>query len=83
VDGLRPITQSTWQAFALPERERFVRHLQPYWDTHRHRVAPRVGRVLAEARASGQLHVFAGRLVSVSGAVRESTYDTLANGCLK
>jgi uncharacterized NAD(P)/FAD-binding protein YdhS len=68
VDGLRSVTQSTWQSLPLAERERFLRHVQPYWDTHRHRIAPGIGRLLAEARDSGQLHVFAGRVVGVNAA---------------
>jgi uncharacterized NAD(P)/FAD-binding protein YdhS len=68
VDGLRPVTQSIWQSFSPVERERFVRHVQPYWDTHRHRIAPRVGQLVAEARDADQLHVFAGRLVAANGA---------------
>jgi uncharacterized NAD(P)/FAD-binding protein YdhS len=68
VDGLRPVTQSTWQALPLAERERFVRHLQPYWDTHRHRIAPRIGRLICDARQSGQLTVVAGRLLGVDGS---------------
>ncbi len=63
LDGLRPATQQLWRGLSAAERERFLRHVVPYWDTHRHRIAPEVGRVLAEAQASGQLQVWAGRLL--------------------
>jgi uncharacterized NAD(P)/FAD-binding protein YdhS len=65
IDGLRPVTQSTWQSASAGERARFLRHVQPYWDTHRHRIAPQIGRLIAETRASGQLRVLAGRLLGV------------------
>jgi uncharacterized NAD(P)/FAD-binding protein YdhS len=68
VDGLRSVTQATWQSLPLAERERFLRHVQPYWDTHRHRIAPSIGRLVAEARDCGQLHVYAGRVVGVNAA---------------
>jgi uncharacterized NAD(P)/FAD-binding protein YdhS len=68
IDGLRAVTQSTWQAASATERARFLRHVQPFWDTHRHRVAPRIGRLIGEARASGQLQVMAGRLLGLDGS---------------
>jgi uncharacterized NAD(P)/FAD-binding protein YdhS len=53
---------------ALDERARFLRHLQPYWDTHRHRIAAGIGQLVADTRESGQLDAFAGRLVGVDGS---------------
>ncbi len=66
IDGLRPVTQATWRAAPLDERARFMRHLQPYWDTHRHRIAPEIGRIMADALQRGQLRTFAGRLVDLT-----------------
>ena len=66
IDGLRPVTQATWGAAPLEERARFVRHLQPYWDTHGHRIAAQIGRILAHAIRRGQLRVFAGRLLDLT-----------------
>ncbi|MBV9354134.1 MAG: hypothetical protein JO023_01275, partial [Chloroflexi bacterium] len=63
LDGLRPETQQLWRGLPPAERERFLRHVVPYWDTHRHRIAPQVGRILADAQASGQLRVWAGRVL--------------------
>ena len=65
VDSLRPATQRAWLRASPAERERFLRHVQPYWDTHRHRIASQVGAVLAGALESGQLRTMAGRLVSI------------------
>jgi uncharacterized NAD(P)/FAD-binding protein YdhS len=65
VDSLRPVTQALWQRASAGERERFLRHVQPYWDTHRHRIAPRIGRVVAEVQATGQLSVRAGRVTRI------------------
>jgi uncharacterized NAD(P)/FAD-binding protein YdhS len=66
IDGLRPVTQAAWRTAPPDERARFLRHLQPYWDTHRHRIAPEIGRIVADAIQRGQLRTYAGRLVDLS-----------------
>ncbi|MBP2448990.1 FAD/NAD(P)-binding protein [Rhizobium leguminosarum] len=42
MDGLRPVTQALWQRLSSEERARFLRHALPWWNIHRHRVAPEV-----------------------------------------
>lgn len=61
IDELRPHTRRLWQAASPADRARFRRHLQPWWDIHRHRLAPDVAEGLAELRNSGRLTVIAGR----------------------
>lgn len=63
VAALRPLTPHIWQQLSDTERRRFLRHLQPYWDVHRHRAAPPVAQRIAELRNRGQLQVRAGRLL--------------------
>lgn len=73
VDALRPITQDLWQQLPRPEQQRFLRHLSPYWDVHRHRIAPEIDAVIQALRQSGQLSILAGRIVDyepVSAGVR-------------
>jgi uncharacterized NAD(P)/FAD-binding protein YdhS len=65
VDGLRPRTQELWQGFSELERRRFLRHVRPYWDTARHRIAPDVARRLEGLLRSGTLRPRAARLVRV------------------
>lgn len=62
VDALRPRTQTLWRGLSPADRARFLRHLQPFWDVHRHRMAPQVSERLEALRASGALEVTAGRL---------------------
>ena len=62
IDTLRPFTHDIWMAFDRPEKERFLRHLRPWWDVHRHRMAPAVGDRIAASLAAGQLAVHAGRI---------------------
>ena len=63
LDALRPHSAAVWQSLAPAEQRRFLRHLRPYWDVHRHRIAPESAATLAAMQASGQLSVRAGRLV--------------------
>ena len=66
VDELRPFTQAVWRDADLVQRRRFLRHLRPWWDVHRHRIAPQVAATIAAMRASGRLEVLAGKLVEVA-----------------
>jgi uncharacterized NAD(P)/FAD-binding protein YdhS len=75
VDELRPVTQEIWREADLETRRRFLRHLQPWWDVHRHRLAPAVADWVDLQRLSGRLELVAGRLTRVEardGGVRVS-----------
>ena len=39
-----------------------LRHAAPYWDVHRHRIAPEIGQIVQNFLVSGQLETFAGRI---------------------
>lgn len=62
VDALRPHTQRLWQALPLDDKQRFLRHARPWWDQHRHRIAPAAMETIADARARGQLRILPARL---------------------
>jgi uncharacterized NAD(P)/FAD-binding protein YdhS len=62
IDELRPFTVDVWQAMPLQDRRRFLRHLRPWWDVHRHRMAAPVADRIDAARANGQLRVLVGRV---------------------
>lgn len=64
VDELRPHTQELWRRATHADRARFLRHLRPWWDVHRHRLAPEVAARLDALRASGRLEVVAGTVVA-------------------
>lgn len=68
VDSLRPITPQLWQRLSVEERERFLRHLRPFWDAHRHRAAPITVKAIEELQQSGWLTTKAARLVRVEVA---------------
>jgi len=62
VDSLRPITQQLWSQLPKSEQQKFLRRLTPYWDVHRHRIAPEIGAIVQDFLDSGQLTVTAARI---------------------
>ncbi len=62
VDELRPFTVDVWQSMPLQDRRRFLRHLRPWWDVHRHRMAGLVADRIDLAGKAGQLRVITGRV---------------------
>ncbi|MHA6723718.1 FAD/NAD(P)-binding protein [Sphingomonas sp. RS2018] len=63
VDELRPFTQDMWANAGEEERARFLRHLRPWWDVHRHRLAPQVHARLTAMLDDGRLSVVAGKSI--------------------
>jgi uncharacterized NAD(P)/FAD-binding protein YdhS len=68
IDGLRPYVQTIWRGWTLEEKSRFLRHLRPFWDAHRHRLAPEVADRIELMRASGLFATAAGRIARLSAA---------------
>jgi hydroxyacylglutathione hydrolase len=64
IDSLRPFTQEIWRSLSFKERRRFLRHVRPYWDVHRHRVAPAIGVRLALQIQDSQMEIHAGRITA-------------------
>lgn len=62
VDELRPHTQHLWRRHDLAAQRRFLRHARPYWDVHRHRLAPDVAAHIQALEDEGRLTFRAGKL---------------------
>lgn len=62
MDGLRPITADLWQAADTATRARWVRHLRPWWDVHRHRIADSISAAIQALEGSGRLRIVSGRV---------------------
>ena len=71
VDELRPFTQSLWLSASDAQRQRFLRHLRPWWDVHRHRLAPQVADTIHRLIAEGRLTIEGGK---------PSHYEAVENG---
>jgi uncharacterized NAD(P)/FAD-binding protein YdhS len=62
LDAIRPHSPALWRGFSWEERARFMRHVRPFWEVHRHRLAPPVAEKIEELRAAGRVKFYAGRL---------------------
>ncbi|MBN8938980.1 MAG: FAD/NAD(P)-binding protein [Rhizobiales bacterium] len=80
MQALRPHNAALWQSLDEPQRRRFLRHLRPWWDVHRHRVPPQVGRGLKAVIAAGQLSIVAGRIVAVDTVAGPATVTISLRG---
>jgi uncharacterized NAD(P)/FAD-binding protein YdhS len=75
IDQVRFQGGEIWRALPVVERRRIVRHLRPFWDVHRFRIAPQVEDASEQAIKSGQLTVLAASIAEVrrTGDEIEST----------
>jgi uncharacterized NAD(P)/FAD-binding protein YdhS len=76
VDSLRPHSHRLWQFMPLAEKRLFLRYGRPWWDIHRHRIAPQVRSRIDRLVEEGRLEVLAGRITGVqrTGDSLEATY---------
>jgi uncharacterized NAD(P)/FAD-binding protein YdhS len=66
IEALRPDTPLLWQSLSDTEQRRFLRHLRPFWEVHRHRMAPQVGERIESLLSAGRLQILAGRISRVT-----------------
>ena len=71
IAAVRVQAPQLWQRLALRERRRFLRHVRPYWDVHRHRLPEGSWAALHELRSRGALQLHAGRLLQLERAGRQ------------
>ncbi len=60
INALRPHTPEIWRRFSVEERQKFLSRVVPYWDVHRHRLAPAAHLRLSGMLRSGQVEAIAG-----------------------
>ncbi|KQN46692.1 FAD-dependent oxidoreductase [Serratia sp. Leaf50] len=71
LDDIRINGQRLWQQLSLKEQRRFLRHLRPWWDVHRYRIAPQVSAVLQQLQDEQRLKVRAARLAGAAAVGNE------------
>ena len=75
MEGLRPITSELWAQADTTTRARWLRHLRPWWDVHRHRISAPVAAALARLQAEGRLRIVAGRVRRIGTSAEDVTVD--------
>lgn len=63
LNALRPETSRLWKTMSQRRKRQFLRHVQPFWDNHRHRAAPSTHQWFEDAIEKGTVRVHAGRIV--------------------
>jgi uncharacterized NAD(P)/FAD-binding protein YdhS len=74
VDALRPYNQRIWQEWPDSSRKRFLEHVRPVWNIHRHRLPPDLHNRMREAVNEGRVRLIAGKFLDV----RRDGIDVLA-----
>lgn len=64
INTVRKIAPELWAGLSIAERRRFLRHVRPVWDVHRHRLPPAAAEELQRLRDDGRLTVLAGTMES-------------------
>jgi uncharacterized NAD(P)/FAD-binding protein YdhS len=64
-NGLRPHIQALWRGLPVKEQSRFLRHLRPFWDAHRHRLPMEVHTQIRSEFDRGQAILIKGRVEEV------------------
>ncbi|MFK8252094.1 FAD/NAD(P)-binding protein [Ancylobacter terrae] len=78
LDQVRLQGSAIWRGLPLPERARLLRHLRPFWDVHRFRIAPQVEQVLDRRLADGTLAIRPASLKAIArqgDTIRASLLD--------
>jgi uncharacterized NAD(P)/FAD-binding protein YdhS len=65
VEYVRHNADRLWNGLTPAAQDRFLRHVQRYWEVHRHRMAPPIAARVNRLRDQGTLRVRSGRLLSV------------------
>ncbi|MCA1406323.1 FAD/NAD(P)-binding protein [Ensifer sp. IC3342] len=61
-DALRSQGGEIWRSLPVTERRRLIRHLRPFWDVHRFRIAPQIDAIVRAGLQSGDIRILAGRI---------------------
>jgi uncharacterized NAD(P)/FAD-binding protein YdhS len=81
--ALRPHAADVWREWTGKERQRFLRHVQPYWDSHRHRLAPAAHEALQHALLDGRANVIAARVLACTGDAERLTLTLQRRGATR
>ncbi|MEV4276565.1 FAD/NAD(P)-binding protein [Actinoplanes xinjiangensis] len=65
VEYVRHHADRLWNGLTPAAQERFLRHVQRYWEVHRHRMAPPIAARIDRLRDQGTLRIRSGRLLCI------------------
>lgn len=65
-DAMRAATPDLWARLGPERQARFLRHLRPWWDSHRHRAAPEAAARMAALIQEGRVRLLSGEITSAT-----------------
>ena len=65
MDSFRPYTNDIWRQLPAAEQQKFLRKFLPFWNIHRHRMAPQIGAIIHGLRDSGRLSIAKSSIESI------------------
>ena len=65
MDGLRPVIDDLWRAMSTDQQDRFLHHIKPFWEIHRHRMPAESAELLLKRISKGTLTIEAARVAGV------------------
>jgi uncharacterized NAD(P)/FAD-binding protein YdhS len=80
ITAVREQVPELWSHLDERERARFLRHVQPYWDVHRHQLPPRIGRTLRAWIDEGRLQVLPARILAAQAVRGKVVVEYRARG---
>lgn len=69
INSFRVQIPSLWERVGFLCKKRFLRHVLPYWNIHRHRVTTKVIELIEQLAANKQLKIMAGRVASIENGI--------------
>lgn len=83
IDTVRNQVPQLWKALTLASKKRFIRHVKPFWEIHRHRAPQQQLDVVHRAIREGRFTLLKGKIQEVTSLGRSlmitlvNTFDTV------
>lgn len=78
IDSIRNQVPQLWKALSLVSKKKFIRHVKPFWEIHRHRAPQQQLDIVRQAIQEGRFTLLKGKIQEVT-SVGQSLVITLVN----
>ncbi len=79
MDRIRTQVPQLWKALSSASKKRFIRHLKPYWEIHRHRAPDQVLRVVEQAMKDNRFKLMKGKINTVTTHSRKLSLNLVGS----
>jgi uncharacterized NAD(P)/FAD-binding protein YdhS len=71
LNAIRDLTPTIWAEWTRTERARFLRHLKPHWEVHRHRIPAESYTTIQALMREGRIEKLAGRIQVIDASMQK------------